>query len=435
MIKIGIIGGSGLEDPQILKEKKVQEVTTKFGKPSSALTIGKISGVDVVILSRHDKDHSIPPTQVNYRANIQALKNQGCTHIIATTAVGSLRDEIKPGHLVFPDQYIDRTTKRHSTFYNENQVCHIPMAEPFCKKLRKTYKETSDELGIQSHAKGTVITIEGPRFSTKAESRMFQSWGADIINMSTCPEVTLAREAGLCYASIAMSTDYDCFKDDIPHVTLDEVLSVMKKNADNVKKLLVNLIPKISHFNCSCREDIKTSLIKQVDVKKLVRTIPHFPKQGIMFRDITTLLKDAEGFSAVIDSLVERYQHRDIDVVAGIESRGFILGAALAHRLKKGFIPIRKAGKLPHQTESVEYTLEYGTDKLEIHTDAISQGDKVLLVDDLLATGGTAVAAIQLIEKLGGKIVEASFVISLPDLKGREKLSCPVHTVMEFEGE
>jgi len=435
MVKIGIIGGSGLEDPQILKNARTKKVMTKWGAPSSLLTLGQIEGVDVVILSRHDKDHSIPPSQVPNRANIIALKEEGCTHILATTAVGSLRDSIEPGHLVFPDQYIDRTSKRHSTFYDEDSVCHIPMAEPFCRQLRSLIYQKANELGVKSHSKGTVITIEGPRFSTKAESRMFRSWGADIINMSTFPEVTLAREAGICYASIAMSTDYDCFKDDVAHVTLDEVLAVMKKNADNVKRLLLSVIPAISYQDCACREDIKTSLIKQpLDIKQLVRTIPNFPKEGIMFRDITTLLKHPEGFSAVIDQLVERYSTMEIDVVAGIESRGFILGAALAHRLKKGFIPIRKAGKLPFTTESVEYSLEYGTDKLEIHTDAISHGDRVLLVDDLLATGGTASAAISLIEKLGGIVVESSFVITLPELKGREKITSPIFTLINFEG-
>ncbi|MBI2657701.1 S-methyl-5'-thioadenosine phosphorylase [Candidatus Woesearchaeota archaeon] len=261
MIKIGIIGGSGLEDPKILKEAKEVSVSTKFGKPSSSLTTGKISNVDVVILARHGKKHSIMPSNVNFRANIMALKEQGCTHIIATSACGSLKEEIKPGDLVFLDQFIDRTTKRDSTFYDVGKVCHIPMAEPFCPKLRKILSETAAEMKLNHHKKGTMITIEGPRFSTKAESRLYRQWNADVINMSTVPEVVLAREAGICYSVVAMSTDYDCFMEDRPPVTIEEVLKVMKQNADNVKKLILEVIPKINYTECKCQEDIKTSII------------------------------------------------------------------------------------------------------------------------------------------------------------------------------
>lgn len=244
-----------------MKGAKEAAVSTKFGNPTSALTTGKIGNVGVVILSRHGKKHSINPTNVNYRANIISLKEQGCTHIIATTACGSLREEIKPGHLVFCDQFIDRTTKRASTFYDAGRVCHIPMAEPFCKKLRVLLAESALELKLDFHKKGTVITIEGPRFSTKAESNLFRSWNADVINMSTVPEAVLAREAGICYATIAMSTDYDCFMEDGNPVTIDEVLKVMKQNADNVKKLLLAAIPKIKYNSCRCKEDIKTAVI------------------------------------------------------------------------------------------------------------------------------------------------------------------------------
>jgi len=245
MMKIGIIGGSGLEDPKILKDSKEIEVVTKFGKPSSPLKIGKIGGIDVVILSRHGKKHSIHPGKVNYRANIMALKEQGCTHIIATTAVGSLREDIMPGHLVFPDQFIDRTTKRLQTFYDKNRVCHIPMSDPFCPKLRKLLSETASSLGIVAHRSATVITIEGPRFSTRAESKMFRIWGADVINMSVAPECILANEAGIPYAAVAMSTDYDSWKDDEKPVTWKEILKIFGQNVENVKKLLLASIPKI----------------------------------------------------------------------------------------------------------------------------------------------------------------------------------------------
>ena len=244
-----------------MKGAREQYITTKFGNPSSGLIVGKINDIDVVVIARHGKRHTINPTNVNYRANISALKEQGCTHIIATTACGSLREEIKPGHLVFCDQFIDKTTKRASTFYDSDKVCHIPMAEPFCKKLINLLAETASEMNLEHHKKGTVVTIEGPRFSTKAESNMFRQWNADVINMSTVPEVVLAREAGICYAIVAMSTDYDCFMEDRAAVTIEEVLRVMKQNAENVKKLLIAAIPKINYEECKCKEDIKSAVI------------------------------------------------------------------------------------------------------------------------------------------------------------------------------
>ena len=249
MIKIGIIGGSGLDDPDILKDKREIDVDTPYGKPSSPLTIGKIGNVDIVILARHGKKHSIYPTGVNFRANIHALKSQGVTHIIATTACGSLREEIKPNDFVFVDQFIDFTKHRALTFHDK-EVIHTPMAEPFCEELRKVLIETAKELKLKCHEKGTVVTIEGPRFSTKAESKMFRQWGADVINMSTVPEVILAREAKICYQAIAMSTDYDCLKEGEEPVTWDMIVERMKLNAENVKKLIVAVIPKIKDENC-----------------------------------------------------------------------------------------------------------------------------------------------------------------------------------------
>ena len=261
MVKIGIIGGSGLEDPKILKDAKEIEVNTKFGKPSSPLTVGKISGVDVVILARHGRKHQIMPTNVPNQANIMVLKEQGCTHILATSAAGSLKEEIKPGDFVIVDQFIDRTTKRKSTFYEKDHVCHIPMAEPFCKDLRKLLHESAKELKFRAHEKGTVVTIEGPRFSTKAESHLFRSWKADVINMSTVPECVLAREAGICYAVVVMSTDYDCWMER-ETVDIQKVLKTFKENADRVKELLIKTIPKVKdNPKCHCVNDIKSAVI------------------------------------------------------------------------------------------------------------------------------------------------------------------------------
>jgi 5'-methylthioadenosine phosphorylase len=251
-LKVGIIGGSGLDDPRLMKGIKEKTIKTPYGKPSSPLTVGKIGGVDAVILARHGRDHSIYPTGVNYRANIYALKREGCTHILATTAVGSLREKIRPGDLVFVDQFIDFTKHRPLTFHEE-KVVHTPMSEPFCGKLRSLLAGCAGEMRLGHHRGGTVVTIEGPRFSTKAESHMFRKLGADVINMSTVPEVTLAREAGICYQTIAMSTDYDCWKEGEEPVTWDMILSIMKKNAENVKKLLIKTISLIDYTECECR--------------------------------------------------------------------------------------------------------------------------------------------------------------------------------------
>jgi 5'-methylthioadenosine phosphorylase len=261
LVRIGIIGGSGLEDPKILRSQKEVEVETPFGKPSSPLMIGSIKGVEVALLSRHGKGHTIMPTNVPFQANIQALKDTGCTHVLATTACGSLREEIKPGDFIFVDQFIDRTTKRRSTFHEKNVVCHIPMAEPFCPNLRKLLYEQARILKLRCHPKGTVVTIEGPRFSTKAESFMFRQWGGDVINMSTVPEAVLAREAGLHYAVIAMSTDYDCWKLSEEAVDVSMVVETFRKNVDKVKKLILETIPKIKDYSdCRCAVDIKSAM-------------------------------------------------------------------------------------------------------------------------------------------------------------------------------
>lgn len=250
-IKVGVIGGSGLDDPKLMKDKKERAVTTPYGKPSSKLTTGKIGGVEVVVLARHGRGHTIYPTGVNYRANVYALKKAGCTHILATTAVGSLREKIRPGDLVFVDQFIDMTKHRTLTYHDE-KVIHTPMAEPFCGDLRDLLAKTAKGLKLRHHRKGTVVTIEGPRFSTKAESHMWRILGADVINMSTVPEVVLARELGICYQSIAMSTDYDCWKEEEEPVTWEMIVKTMEKNAGNVKKLLQTAIPKIKHYECEC---------------------------------------------------------------------------------------------------------------------------------------------------------------------------------------
>jgi len=248
MAKIGIIGGSGLEDPDILKNAKEIKVGTPFGEPSSLLLIGKIENNDVVLLSRHGRKHTIPPTQVNNRANIYALRELECTHIITTTACGSLKEEIGRGDMVIPDQFIDFTRHRKITFFeefNEGDLKHVPMADPFDNNLREIIINSAKLLQLKHHSAGTIITIEGPRFSTRAESRMFRMWGADVINMSIAPEVILANELGIPYATIAMSTDYDSWKDDEEPVSWEEVLKVFNSNIDNVIRLILKAVSKI----------------------------------------------------------------------------------------------------------------------------------------------------------------------------------------------
>lgn len=243
-MKIGIIGGSGLDDPDILENSQKIEVQTQYGTPSSSLVTGLIAGVETVIIARHGRRHELSPTQINNRANITALKNAGVTHILATTACGSLKEEVDRGDLVILNQFIDFTRFRKNTFADsfENGVVHTPMAKPFDDQLRKILFTTAVDLKLKVHEAGCVVTIEGPRFSTIAESKMFKMWGADVINMSTAPEAMLANEAGIPYAAIAMSTDYDCWKEDELPPTWEEILGVFNKNASNVVQLLIKVI-------------------------------------------------------------------------------------------------------------------------------------------------------------------------------------------------
>lgn len=249
MTRIGIIGGSGLDNPDILDNPQDLTVSTAYGAPSAPLKSGQIGGVEVVLLARHGREHTIPPTQVNYRANIQALKDAGCTHILATTAVGSLREEIRRRDLVIIDQFIDFTKQRAMSFHESfapHHPVHTPMAEPFDAHLRSILIDVCAQHAFPFHPTGTVVTIEGPRFSTRAESRMFRAWGADIINMSVATEVALANEAGIPYAAVAMSTDYDCWKTDEEPVTWDAILTVFRENAKAVTTLLVDAIGKLA---------------------------------------------------------------------------------------------------------------------------------------------------------------------------------------------
>lgn len=258
-VKVGIIGGSGLDDPQnqILNCQTIitrEKAKNEFGFPSSDLYHGDLNGVDVVILSRHGPGHITSPTAVNYRANIEALRLAGCTHILASTACGSLQETICRGQLVIPDSFLDRTTKRSITFYDGTSpkyfgVCHMPMEPAFDPTTSQILFEVGKELGYDIRKGGTIVSIEGPRFSSKAESNAMRLWGGDLVNMTTCPEVYLAKEAGLLYAAVAMATDYDCWRDCEDNVHAADVIKVFKQNVSKIRHLLTKAVKHIGEKN------------------------------------------------------------------------------------------------------------------------------------------------------------------------------------------
>lgn len=262
--EIGVIGGSGLYDASFLSNSKEIWVNTPYGSPSDAIIVGELGGKKVAFLPRHGKGHRIPPHKINYRANMLALKALGVKLVISVSAVGSLRDDYKPGDLVVPDQFIDMTKKREYTFFDGPRVAHISMARPFCDYLRKELMKTGEELGIRVHGKGTYVCIEGPRFSTVAESRIYKEvFKADIIGMTLVPEINLACELEMCYATLAMVTDYDVWAE--RPVTAEEVTRVMGENVEKAKKIIYRLVPKlsaeISEEECSCCKSLETGLL------------------------------------------------------------------------------------------------------------------------------------------------------------------------------
>ena len=258
--EIGIIGGTGLYDPKLLKNVEETTLNTPYGAPSDAITVAELKGRRVAFLPRHGKKHTIRPTDVNSRANIFALKKLGVQRILASSTVGSLKEEYKPSDIVFVDQFIDRTTKREQSFYTEKQVCHISVAEPMCPEVRRTLTAVAKDLGISAHSTGTYVCIEGPRFSTKAESKMFRSWGADVVGMTLVPECVLAREAELCYATIATVTDYDVWKDH--PVCVDDIVRTMRSNIENVKRIIVEAVARLpKERGCECKSALKRAFV------------------------------------------------------------------------------------------------------------------------------------------------------------------------------
>lgn len=263
MGKIGIIGGSGLYDIEGIKEVNTVKVDTPFGSPSDEFLLGSLEGKEVVFLPRHGKGHKILPSELNYRANIYAMKKLGVDRIISISAVGSLKEEMKPEHFVLVDQFVDRTNQaRKTTFFGEGIVAHVGFANPVCADLKDVLLAASSELEVIVHPKGTYVNMEGPAFSTRAESMLFRSWGMDIIGMTNMPEARLAREAEICYVTVAMVTDYDCWRVGEEAVNLDMVMQTMQKNVENAKTLIKATLKKMpQERTCSCEETLKIAIV------------------------------------------------------------------------------------------------------------------------------------------------------------------------------
>ncbi len=260
-IKIGIIGGSGVYELDNMKIIEEKELDTPFGKPSGSYIIGQLNGKKIAFLSRHSKGHKILPGELNVRANFYGFKKLGIKYVIGVSAVGSLQEEIKPTHIVFPNQIIDRTKGRISSFFGEGIVAHIGLSEPFCGKIIDICDEAAKKLKIFYHKNKTYICMEGPAFSTKAESNFHRMIGGDVIGMTAIPEAKIAREAEICYGMIALSTDYDCWRENEECVCVEMVLENMKKNSETAKKLLSEIIPKLDYDECSCHKSLENAIL------------------------------------------------------------------------------------------------------------------------------------------------------------------------------
>ncbi len=257
---IGVIGGSGLYEIDGLTDVEWREVETPWGMPSDALCFGKLEGQPVVFLPRHGRGHRIPPSDLNFRANIDALKRAGCTEVLSLSACGSLRESLAPGTFVVVDQFIDRTFARVKSFFGPGCVAHVAMADPVTGWLGDALHRAAQELGIASVRGGTYLVMEGPQFSTRAESELYRAWGCDVIGMTNMPEAKLAREAEMCYATVAMVTDYDCWHPHHDDVTVDAIIKVLHDNADHARALVKHVVPELAKRDAPCAEGCHTAL-------------------------------------------------------------------------------------------------------------------------------------------------------------------------------
>lgn len=263
---VGIIGGSGLYDMEGMTQVREIAVRTPFGRPSDAVVLGKVAGIPVAFLSRHGRGHRVHPTAINYRANLYALKTLGIQRVLSVSAVGSMKEDLKPGHVVLPNQFIDLTKRRESTFFDSGIVAHVAFAEPTCSSLADSVAAAAQTVGARIHRGGTYVCIEGPQFSTKAESRLYRTWGVDVIGMTNMPEAKLAREAELCYATIALVTDYDCWHETEESVTVDAILATLHRNVVLAKDILRKVIPDMGErLPCACNEALRTAIVTPVD--------------------------------------------------------------------------------------------------------------------------------------------------------------------------
>lgn len=257
---IGIIGGSGIYGIDGLTNTEWRRVHSPFGEPSDELLFGDLDGQPLVFLPRHGRGHRIPPSELNYRANIDVLKRSGVTEIISVSAVGSLKEDLPPGTFVIVDQFIDRTFSRVKSFFSKGLVAHVSVAHPVCGRLGDALESACQELGIPHQRGGTYLVMEGPQFSTQAESNLYRQWGCDVIGMTNMPEAKLAREAEMCYATVAMVTDFDCWHPGHEHVTVDAVIKVLLENAENGRSLVKATIPKLSGRVDNCAKGCHTAL-------------------------------------------------------------------------------------------------------------------------------------------------------------------------------
>jgi len=264
-IRVAVIGGSGLYQIEGIELENEINISTPFGAPSDKVVIGKLGGEKIAFLPRHGKGHVHNPSQINYRANIFALKSLGVNQIVAVGAVGSLKKEISPGHFVFPDQIIDKTSKRPGTFFKEI-TAHVGFADPFCNELRDILIKSAKNEGLTIHEDGTYVCMEGPLFSTRAESNLHRSWGASLIGMTVLPEAKLAREAEICYATIAIPTDYDCWYSE-EHVSVDAILENFRNSLDKTKALIRNALPIIFERSreCECTTALGGAILTQAE--------------------------------------------------------------------------------------------------------------------------------------------------------------------------
>ena len=259
---LGVLGGSGLYSMKDLEVLEKVSVDTPFGKPSDEIVMGQLLGTRVAFLPRHGVGHRISPSDINYRANIFALKKIGVERIISVSAVGSMKEEIEPGHIVVPDQFIDRTHGRISTFFSDGIVGHVSLADPICPDLHSVITKSAKDAGAKVHSGGTYICMEGPQFSTRAESDLYRMWGVDVIGMTNMTEAKLAREAEICYVTIALSTDYDCWRREEAAVTVDAVLEIMHKNVELAQSILKEVVSSLDEKkNCQCGEAAKYAIV------------------------------------------------------------------------------------------------------------------------------------------------------------------------------